>query len=444
MKKIFSYILYIMSFIPLLIYAYIAIAGIYNVSELFKILLIVISSVFMYFAGLLLSLYKKDNKPMKHNMYIFFIIYLIIVINLTLFDTSWGRSGIRIKSLSHIKNIIKYINLTPFKTIKLYIRVFDSLYPTKEIILNLFGNFVAFMPMSIFLPLLFKKQNKWYIFLITMILMITSIEFMQLITGSGRCDIDDLILNVGGAFLLFIIIKIPQVNRIIRNVFLLEKNRISKITIVIIILVLLSTVGFFTYLVNYRNKLFNKRIDELYAKYSFNVEIEDTTRYCEDEEEMFFEDDLYKYFFECKKSDNIYVIVNSDERYKLKEVLEDDFKYNINIELLERLGLVFTKENKYKYIDITTKCSKSDDDAYIKPVVHFETDDEYLAVMTSEPVISSSNYKFKLHFIPKAEGETTLKIIVKDSKDEEIIEEFEYSITIDENLNLKYKELDEN
>ena len=67
MKKIFSYILYIMAFIPLIIYAYIAIANKYYVSESFKILLIVISSVFMYFAGPMISKYLEQNAEKKFN-----------------------------------------------------------------------------------------------------------------------------------------------------------------------------------------------------------------------------------------------------------------------------------------------------------------------------------------------------------------------------------------
>ena len=57
--------------------------------------------------------------------------------------------------------------------------------------------------------------------------------------------------------------------------------------------------------------------------------------------------------------------------------------------------------------------------------------------MTSDYNISSDMYKYKLHLIPKASGETTLYVIVKD--EEEIIEKKEYKITIDEKLSVKYE-----
>ena len=87
----------------------------------------------------------------------------------------------------------------PFETIMTFIQKFDSMYSTSQVMLNLFGNVCAFMPMAFFLPLLFKKQNKFRYFVITMVLMILGIEFLQLVTGSGRFDVDDLILNLSGA-----------------------------------------------------------------------------------------------------------------------------------------------------------------------------------------------------------------------------------------------------
>ena len=433
MKKFLGFSLYILSLIPLIFYIYVSNSSTYNFSEMQRLGIIGISSILIYFGGYLLSKAFNNNKPMKINLLIYFILYLVLVITLTLFDTTWGRSGIKIQS---INNVSKYINLKPFKTIRSYILVFDSLYPTKEIMLNLFGNLGAFMPMSILLPLIFKRQNKFYIFLFTMILFVSCIEGLQLVTGSGRCDIDDLILNVGGAFFLYLILKIPPMKKLIRNVLLLEGNKVSKIFTAFVVIVIISIIVSLVWLIDKRERLYKKNLEELYAKYSFNVEIVDKSRYCIDTEEMFYEDDLYRYYFECKKSDNIYVVIN-DKEYTLKEALDSDFKYDVSIELLGNLGLKYKRENKYTYIKVSTKSLEKEKDIYTKPTIYYEKDDDILAVMTSDYNISETNYKYKLHLIPKSSGETTLYIIVKD--EEEVLETIEYSIEIDENLNVKYE-----
>jgi len=437
MKKLLGYSLYILSIIPLILYIYISNNPIYSFNEITRLGIIGIGTLLMYFGGFFLSKAYNSNKPMKINLYIFFIVYLILVITLTLFDASWGRSGIKIKSLH---NVSKYINLKPFKTIKSFLMVFDSyLYSTKDIMLNLFGNLSAFMPMSIFLPLIFKKQNKFYVFLFTMILFVGCIEGLQLATGSGRCDIDDLILNVGGAFILYLILKIPPMKKLLRNVLLLEGNKVSKIFISFVIICIIGIISSLVYLVNYREKLYQNHLNKLYSKYSFNVEVQDRARYCSAEEEMFYEDDLYKYYFECNKSDNVYVIINERE-YKLKEVLVDDFEYDVSIELLGNLGLKYKRKNKYTYINMSTKSLEKEENIYSKPTIFYEKDDDILAVMTSDYSISESNYKYKLHLIPKSSGETILYVIAKDG--EEIIEKLEYKIQIDESLKVKYELID--
>ena len=68
-------------------------------------------------------------------------------------------------------------------------------------IVNLAGNVAAFIPAGYFLPALWPVQRRFFIFLITMALIIALIEAVQLFTLLGSCDIDDLILNLPGALL---------------------------------------------------------------------------------------------------------------------------------------------------------------------------------------------------------------------------------------------------
>ena len=167
-----------------------------QMTEMARLGLMCVMVSFMYVGGFCLSKYYENNKPMKINLYVYFVLYLVLLITLTLFDSLWLRNGFNFQGFT---NLEERVNLMPFETIMTFIQKFDSMYSTSQVMLNLFGNVCAFMPMAFFLPLLFKKQNKFRYFVITMVLMILGIEFLQLVTGSGRFDVDDLMINtVGG------------------------------------------------------------------------------------------------------------------------------------------------------------------------------------------------------------------------------------------------------
>ncbi len=226
-KKVFSILFYVLSISLIGLYGIIELTPKNHLSEFGRLFLLCGSCFFLYFGGLLLSKHREDNKPMKINLWIFFGLYLLLFITLTLFDQLWGRNGLNIANWSK-EMFSRYthnsLNLIPFKTIIEYIGNFDSSLDTRIIMFNLLGNIVACMPFAFFLPLLFKKQNSFKIFLITMLLIVLAIELVQFATFSGICDIDDIILNVSGALIIYIILKIKPVNNLIKKIFLLEKN----------------------------------------------------------------------------------------------------------------------------------------------------------------------------------------------------------------------------
>ena len=67
---------------------------------------------------------------------------------------------------------------------------------------------IAFAPMGVFLPALFRWQRSIFFFTASLTLSITAVEVLQVYTGTGSCDVDDLILNLAGALLVFIICRI--------------------------------------------------------------------------------------------------------------------------------------------------------------------------------------------------------------------------------------------
>lgn len=212
-------ILYIISFFIIVFYLYIELGNIVF-NPLIRIFILIFNCIIMYIAAKLLS----NNKLFKFNLIVWFCLYIVFLLSLTLFDTYFNRNGINIFSLD--KDMVKEymnssFNIIPFKTIKLYFNGYNGGYLSKSLFLyNIIGNLCALMPLSFFLPLLFKKQNNILIFILTIILIVIGIESMQFLTLSGSCDIDDLILNLSGSLLLYLILKIKPINKVIRKTFI--------------------------------------------------------------------------------------------------------------------------------------------------------------------------------------------------------------------------------
>ena len=221
MKKVLliisSIIFYLLGLAVLVFYMYLELAPRVGMDEIDRIILLLLLAFFCYLGSILLSKFLKNNKPMKIYLYAIFIIYIITLIQLTLFDSDYGRSGLNIFDWSK-ENLEVYLennNLIPFKTISLYISRQD-----RVAIVNLLGNLIAFAPMGIFLPLLFKKQNKLKKFILTNIAIILAIESLQFLSLSGHFDIDDLILNLLGALIIYGLFKVKKVNKIINKIIL--------------------------------------------------------------------------------------------------------------------------------------------------------------------------------------------------------------------------------
>ena len=123
------------------------------------------------------------------------------------------------------KSFNSSINLVPFRTIKLYINGYHNhLVSYKTFASNIYGNLLAFMPFAFFIPLIFTKVDKYFKFLIIMVIIILQIEILQFITMSGACDIDDVILNLFGASLAYLIFRQKYVYKFLRKIFLLEEE----------------------------------------------------------------------------------------------------------------------------------------------------------------------------------------------------------------------------
>ena len=451
MKEKISKVFYIIAILFGLVYFISEFLPNFNLSDFGRLFLLCGSCFFLYFGGVLLSKIKSNNQPMKINLWIFFALYVTLLVSLTLFDSMWGRNGLTFININWFSDEFIYflkrsINLIPFKTIIEFAKEFNSMYSNRTVLLNLFGNFIALMPMAFFLPLLFKKQNKFKTFFLTVFLIVFGIELTQLLTASGRFDIDDFILNVSGAILMYFILKIKDVNHLIKNIFLLEQNKISKksyiVMIISIVLVILSAI----LLVKFRNKLYNHNYDEYNKIHNPSIAIMDEAgNACEQVLDLFYEDDLYRYYFSCKKSDKVYAIINNEEKYLVKDFMKNK-TYNYSIDrMLERLDFYevdYVKENKYQYITLDVKVPTGDNGGFSNPNMDIKIENENVldTRYDYENDFESATFYYKVHLLPKVSGTTNIDISFKDS-DTNLLGNYKYAIQVNEKLNIEYKEL---
>ncbi|QZY54158.1 VanZ family protein [Crassaminicella profunda] len=134
---------------------------------------------------------------------ILFIAYLLYLLYLVFFSTYYGRDY-------HHGSY----NFMPLKTISQYLFLKHGI---KATIVNIGGNILAFMPLGFLYPIVWKKANKYKYILSVSLILTCFIEIVQYIVGVGTCDIDDVLLNVVGGLLGYILYKtVSPMERIIR------------------------------------------------------------------------------------------------------------------------------------------------------------------------------------------------------------------------------------
>jgi len=440
-KKAISIIIYLLAVVFLLTYVWAEIMPNLMLSETGRLFLLGGSCLFLYVGGLIKSKAENNNKPMKINLWIFFILYLVLLITLTLFDPMWGRNGFNAFNWTqegldiYLENSV---NIVPFKTIIGYAKkIFTSLLSTSTIFLNLFGNIVCLMPLALFIPMLFKKIDNTKKFLISILCVTLGIELIQFITYTGSCDIDDIILNTLGAFIMYKILNIKDVNNLVRNILLLEKNKVNKKKIIIVIIPLIIVCALILGLYKIGQSHYNENLDEWTSKRNYQIKIIDESESSDQTLELFYETELYEYYFEGQKSDSVYAIINRNEKYLVKDLLNNNpTDYVIFFNRLERAGLEFIKKEKYPKMKVNIKGNVYLDNVTI-------SDENIFEIGYGDQDQSENELSLELFIIPKQSGVAYLTLNFGNSaKYNDIVEKREYTITVDENLEVKYEEKD--
>ena len=142
---------------------------------------------------------QKTNTPGQILLRLLFLLYAGAMVWL-LFGQRWGGEFYR------------SVNLTPFVTIRLYWRLLHSenAYLVRHAFVNLLGNVVMFIPLGFFQPWLSCRLRTWYKTLLATAMLILLVEGIQYLTQLGSCDIDDVILNIAGAAIGYILWRITR------------------------------------------------------------------------------------------------------------------------------------------------------------------------------------------------------------------------------------------
>ena len=123
----------------------------------------------------------------------------------------FGRSQGWMEGLTYQQMLEHNINLIPLQTIRDYWNVVR--YRTNDdylvhCFINLAGNVLLFIPAGWLLPKVFPKLRNFFRFFATCTGLIFLVETVQLLTLLGSFDIDDVILNLAGMTLGFIVYHI--------------------------------------------------------------------------------------------------------------------------------------------------------------------------------------------------------------------------------------------
>lgn len=158
---------------------------------------------------------KKFARPA---LWTVFIIYCFILVYV-LFLSRGTRVG-----FTYAEYMQRFTNFIPFKTIIEYVQRYSNGY-WRLATINLLGNLALFVPMGMALPCLFKKLNRFWKVILTVLGMVVIIELVQGLLRVGSIDIDDVIFNVVGAMIGYEIIAIPIINKFLKRIYVIKTDK---------------------------------------------------------------------------------------------------------------------------------------------------------------------------------------------------------------------------
>lgn len=224
MKKIILGFISIVSFLFFLFILFnlisIAIAPYTFMDDFEKLLMVFLLSLSLYISFICLSYFKKD--VMRYCIWIMFIVYCLFLFDVTILNRHY--ESIATSSFWDFGRMFEYLsqssNLIPFRTITSYFDGFlsgNTNTNTNIFVTNIFGNVLVFSPIALFVKLLFNPSHKKFLF--WFFVSILGIEILQGLLRAGSFDVDDIILNVIGTYLVYVVLGFRKIEGFIYFLF---------------------------------------------------------------------------------------------------------------------------------------------------------------------------------------------------------------------------------
>ena len=136
---------------------------------------------------------------------------MLILYGIIMLWLLFGRSNRWVDGIPYWQQLPHNANFRPFHTIGNYITTLRYPYNQqllRQSIINLGGNVILFIPAGWLFPQVWPFLRKFFVFLAFCTGVILLVEIVQLFTFLGCFDVDDLILNLFGMCLGFVLYKI--------------------------------------------------------------------------------------------------------------------------------------------------------------------------------------------------------------------------------------------
>ena len=112
----------------------------------------------------------------------------------------FGRTRLAVEN-GYWNTLSGHLNFVPFQTVGIFIDVLkgdNQIVSRQYAVVNLLGNVLMFLPLGFLLPAVWARFRKWWKTLLWGGVIIVCVELAQLFALVGKCDVDDLILNLLG------------------------------------------------------------------------------------------------------------------------------------------------------------------------------------------------------------------------------------------------------
>lgn len=133
-----------------------------------------------------------------------------------LFLVAWllGAMAFTLRPANPLPGQVVTDNAIPFTTIRIYLAHLDSAFWVSQFA----GNLILLLPLGLFGPIALPWLSRWWRVLLVALLFSASIEFAQLFIRDRSADVDDVMLNVIGALLGYLLLSMFRLGRSIGRV----------------------------------------------------------------------------------------------------------------------------------------------------------------------------------------------------------------------------------